>query len=378
MGNLVYPVLPGRTFGASRIVLPPPVTIRTTPSQREFRARDSLLPRYQYSVPYNWLSTRRNGNELATLVGFYNQVGGPFDSWLYSDPDDNAVENAVFGVGDGTTTQFKLLRPFGGFAEPVDALASQPLIQMEGGAGTSVASLGSFEWDSNGDGVCDGWAVFAGGAGDAGRVTLATRYGLTSTHGGWCQELQINAATNGNDSGLILTANGGAVPVQPGQVMTFRADMWANVTGKAYAMLRLNFQSGGTQDVPTTSAVTAALTWQTLSATFMVPPGAVSAQIAVRGITAVGEYLRVDGLALVPADAVYTPSNSKMALTLGMDYAMAGATAQLLRAPQLGDSLTWSGKFYRRCRFLGDRLDTTKFLTDLFEAKRVEFISVKE
>jgi uncharacterized protein (TIGR02217 family) len=47
-------------------------------------------------------------------------------------------------------------------------------------------------------------------------------------------------------------------------------------------------------------------------------------------------------------------------------------------APTTGQALTWSGAFYRRCRFLGDRLDTTKFMRDLWEARKVEFISVKD
>ena len=44
-------------------------------------------------------------------------------------------------------------------------------------------------------------------------------------------------------------------------------------------------------------------------------------------------------------------------------------------APAAGAVLTWSGSFYRRCRFDGDKLDTTRFLTGLWEAKRVQLIS---
>ena len=46
-------------------------------------------------------------------------------------------------------------------------------------------------------------------------------------------------------------------------------------------------------------------------------------------------------------------------------------------APTTGQVLAWSGAFYRRCRFLGDRMDTRRFMQDLYSAERVEFISVK-
>jgi uncharacterized protein (TIGR02217 family) len=62
--------------------------------------------------------------ELQQLIGFYNARQGQFDDWLYSDPDDNAVTAQQFGVGDGVTTQFQLVRTFGGFTEPVTNLVS--------------------------------------------------------------------------------------------------------------------------------------------------------------------------------------------------------------------------------------------------------------
>lgn len=197
MSALIYPTLPGFMYPQQRDVVPPPVQVRTTPSQREYRARDAALPRYQYGLQYEFLRTGTRGAELASLVGFYNKVGGPFDSWLYSDPDDNTAVAQLFGVGNGATQGFQLLRGFGGFAEPVFDLQAAPAIYLAG-------------------------------------VLQASGYTVSST--GW---------------------------------VSFTA------------------------------------------------------------------------------------------------------------APGAGVALTWSGAFYRRCRFLGDRLNTTKFMDQMFEAKRVEFISTK-
>lgn len=132
MSNAVYPALPGLEFPVGRAIVPPPVEIRTTPAQREYRARNALLPRYQYKLGYEFLRSGRRGSELSTLVGFYNARGGPFDSWLFSDPDDNTAANAAIGVGDGATTVFQALRAFGGFSEGVDAFNGTPTVKVNG------------------------------------------------------------------------------------------------------------------------------------------------------------------------------------------------------------------------------------------------------
>ena len=145
MGQLVYPTLPGLDFGVSRQVMPPPVAIRTTPSQREYRGRDSSFVRYSYELIYSFLRSSATWNELQTLVGFYNLVGGPFDSFLFTDPDDSVAAGVQFAVGDGATTVFQLTRPYGGFAEAIYDFNGPLNIYDNGsnvGAGASVSSAG--------------------------------------------------------------------------------------------------------------------------------------------------------------------------------------------------------------------------------------------
>jgi uncharacterized protein (TIGR02217 family) len=132
MSSSVYPSLPGLMFPVGRAVVPPAVTIRTTPSEREYRARDATIPRYRYTLGYEFLRAGARGTELATLVGFYNLMGGPFDTFLFTDPDDHAVTANAFGTGDGATVAFQLLRSFGGFAEPVWDVNGAPSIYVAG------------------------------------------------------------------------------------------------------------------------------------------------------------------------------------------------------------------------------------------------------
>lgn len=145
MSNAIYPVLPGLSFGVQRSVLAPPVQVRTTPSRREYRARDATLPLYQYTLAYEFLRSRAALAELQTLVGFYNARGGSFDSFLFTDPDDASVTAQLFGTGDGSTVAFQLVRAFGGFAEAVPDLNGAPAIYKAGtlqSSGYTVSATG--------------------------------------------------------------------------------------------------------------------------------------------------------------------------------------------------------------------------------------------
>lgn len=150
MSNLVYPVLPGLTLEVERDVIPPPVTVLKTPSRRRYVARDATIPLYSYALKYEFLRTDDAFAELQTLVGFFNLMGGGFDTFLFEDVDDNTATAQPFGVGDGTTTTFQLLRSFGGFAEPVTALQATPTPQVyangspAGSYGISAAGIVTF------------------------------------------------------------------------------------------------------------------------------------------------------------------------------------------------------------------------------------------
>ena len=48
-----------------------------------------------------------------------------------------------------------------------------------------------------------------------------------------------------------------------------------------------------------------------------------------------------------------------------------------INAPGAGVAITWTGNYYWRCRFLQDEMSFEKFMQALWEAKKVEFITVK-
>ena len=92
--------------------------ISTAVSAFERRVSQRVYPIYKIALSVEVLRDAAGIDEAKTLLGFFNLRAGAFDSFLYTDPDDNAVTDQQFGVRDGATTQFQLVRTYGGFAEP--------------------------------------------------------------------------------------------------------------------------------------------------------------------------------------------------------------------------------------------------------------------
>lgn len=132
MSNLVFPVLPGMSFP----VVKTPTwrnKIQEAVSGKEVRIGFWTFPKWKWSLVYEFLRDRvAPKDELWQILGFFNKHQGGFDSWLFDDPDDNAVVVEAFGVGNATRTQFQLVRSRGGFVEPVRALNGAPLIYKAG------------------------------------------------------------------------------------------------------------------------------------------------------------------------------------------------------------------------------------------------------
>ena len=142
MSQLIFPALPGLAWPVARNVIAPPVKIKTTPSRRTFRARDSSTPLYDYALPFEFLRIRAAYAEWQTLMGFFNKVGGPFDDFLFDDLDDNTCTAELMATGDGTSTVFQLARSLGGFLEPLYGVNGTPTFTVAG-SGVTPSSVGN-------------------------------------------------------------------------------------------------------------------------------------------------------------------------------------------------------------------------------------------
>ena len=143
--------------------------VKTSVSGREYRSANFSYPMWQYKCAFEVLRARAALQEMQSLAGFYNARQGAFDTFLFNDPDDNTVTLQALGTGNAVTTQFQLVRSFGGNVEPVWDTNSSPLIYVNGilktfgtdytigltglitftvapGAGLAVAWTGTYYW----------------------------------------------------------------------------------------------------------------------------------------------------------------------------------------------------------------------------------------
>jgi uncharacterized protein (TIGR02217 family) len=123
VSNRLFPALIGLAIAQKHA---PTFRTRATSSVSftEARIGYAAYPIWRLELAYEFLRSAAAYNELDKIRAFFTACGGARDSFLYTNPDDNQVTDHQFGIGDGTTTQFQLLRTLtdGGtntFSEPV-------------------------------------------------------------------------------------------------------------------------------------------------------------------------------------------------------------------------------------------------------------------
>lgn len=94
--------------------------VQQSVSGMETRAAMQLYPRWKYTLSFNFLRDLDSPfDEFSRLAGFFLARKGPFEAFLFNDPDDNVVVNQQIGTGDGSNRNFQLIRTLGGFDEPI-------------------------------------------------------------------------------------------------------------------------------------------------------------------------------------------------------------------------------------------------------------------
>jgi len=119
MSDAFFPAnLPGRLFLKKKAIWAP-IDFQVSASQREAGVGYETVPRWMWTIPYEFLRERASHTELQVLFGFFNAHFGQLEPFLFTDPDESSVSNLQIGVGNGVQTLFPLARTFGAFAEPV-------------------------------------------------------------------------------------------------------------------------------------------------------------------------------------------------------------------------------------------------------------------
>lgn len=121
MSDLVLPSLPGLTFPGGRTAIWKGDKVETL-SGRTFRNTRWTYPKWRFRMRYEFLRQRHaypTLKEYEDLVGFWNNLAGPHDTFLFTDPEGSSVTDQQFGVGNGSTKLFALQRAYGGHIEPI-------------------------------------------------------------------------------------------------------------------------------------------------------------------------------------------------------------------------------------------------------------------
>lgn len=135
MSNSVFPTLAGLEWG---VEWEPEFfnRVQQAVSGKEYRANLGASPVYRLKLSYEFLKAGSQ-TELKTLLGFFLERKGSFDSFLYTHPDDNSVTDQLIGVANGAKLQFQLVRAYGSaFVEPVCNVVSITNIKVNGVAKT--------------------------------------------------------------------------------------------------------------------------------------------------------------------------------------------------------------------------------------------------
>lgn len=91
----------------------------TSSSGKEVRTEYQAYPLWDYELSYEWLPNGGGGREdLQTILGFFLERKGSFETFLYKAPETPYENNILIGIGDGIETTFRLLRSIGNFVEP--------------------------------------------------------------------------------------------------------------------------------------------------------------------------------------------------------------------------------------------------------------------
>ena len=154
MALSVFPSLLGLAWGVTKT---PTMKTRTleAASGVEYRAQQWSYPRYQFSLPFQFLRQGTVDNatydDWQTLVGFILEQAGMFNNFAYSDPTANQVTAQALGAGNASQVAFPLVQSTSGFAEPVgcaNAVANVYLNGVNQSSGWTLTQTGYYGPDT--------------------------------------------------------------------------------------------------------------------------------------------------------------------------------------------------------------------------------------
>jgi hypothetical protein len=106
MSLAVFPTLPGLTYTVVKSANFDTLVMRA-PNAYEVRIQQTINPTWDFTLIYDFLhdffwGSYTTVSELRTMMGFFSQMGGQAQSFLFTDPDDYNVGPALVGGSPNT------------------------------------------------------------------------------------------------------------------------------------------------------------------------------------------------------------------------------------------------------------------------------------
>ena len=143
MSELIFPTLRGLTYPITNTPHWKTLQTQTISGVKKF-VQLYTYPYYSFTLRFNYLSDiNSQTDDIHTLAGFYNQVGGAGVDFLYADPlfEDNTVALQPIADTDGETKVFQLVHTYGGFTEPIFGIYEHPQIFLKNKSTDAITTM---------------------------------------------------------------------------------------------------------------------------------------------------------------------------------------------------------------------------------------------
>lgn len=367
-------------------------TLTQAPVNLRNELRISLTPYPVWLMEYNFgylkgqtnIPNSAQNSALAYILGHFGASLGTFDDWLLVDPFDSTVATEPFGIGDGATTQFQLIRSVNnGAGYSMADIIQNPLITGIQVAGSNLPPLSTSGWYAGMENLLlqsqafnlSPWTVNAG---------LTISPGLATAPDG---TVTADGLYSGNATSSCIYQ---IVEIPTQDYVTFSIYILADPTFGTTALIQLfdaasqnllsvtpSVLSGpaaasGTTTVSITGLSTSV--WTRLQVTTQQP---VVAGRSVQFVITPGSSAANTNRIVAWGAQVERMPNAGNYLATTTAGVQPNGIVTFRAAPAMGAALTWTGSFYYRCHFDEDQLSDLQLgLYQIWELSSLKFRSV--
>lgn len=330
--------------------------------------RSQLWANPIWNYKLTWEILRDSGTAptaFKQLIDFFLARAGQFDTFLYQDPNDNAVAGQLLGYGNGSATKFQLARSFLNFYEAMQNPNAVTNVYLNGVAqaafsyaiGTENLILQSQTLDNA------AWSTFS---------SITVTANATAAPDGTSTAEKLARLGSGGSYAIGQFVNFAANGIRQGDQLTFSCYGLQGTVG-VKMHLRLVFEDASGNILLDTAQAAQTLTgsWQRFIWTQTVPIGATQVQcnIHLDNTSSVGDFIYAWGAQLErwPSASGYLATTTAIVQPLGV--------VTFSSAPAAGVAVTADFSYYYRLRFKQDINEFEQFMNNLWALKTLELVS---